>query len=166
MHHEHGARRLPKRRLARCAALSLRRYRWALQGVPSCALRDEIVAALEALQQAERSSAKRVLQVVAEVTGRHVEAHGAARRVLMEGRSLAAYILAIGDRVAREQAAGERQIEALLQAGVAAGEWPSTTDVPLRASLIRAALHGLIATWHVAPGAFDWRAIASSLADR
>ena len=94
-----------------------------------------------------------------------VEAHAAACRVLMEWRNLAAYIPAIGYRVARKQAEGQRQIEALLQAGVAAGEWPSTTDVPLRATLVRAALRGLMATWHVAPGSFDWRAVASTLAD-
>jgi AcrR family transcriptional regulator len=130
-----------------------------------CALRDEIAAALETLPPGERSSARRALRVVVEVTGRHVEAHAAACRVLMEGRSLAAYVPAIGARVAREQAEGQRQLETLLRAGVAEGEWPGTTDVPLRATLVRAALHGLMATWHVAPGSFDWRAAAVAIAD-
>ncbi len=137
----------------------------ALYDAWGCALREEIEQELEALPHAERSSAKRALRVVVEVTGRHVQAHAPACRVLMEGRSLAAYIPAIGARVAREQAEGQRQLESLLQAGVTAGEWPSTTDVPMRATLVRAALHGLMATWHAAPGSFDWAVAAAALVD-
>ncbi len=130
-----------------------------------CALRDEIAAALEALPQAERSSAKRVLRVVVEVTGRHVQAHATACQVLLEGRNLAAYVPVIAERVAREQAQARRQLQALLRTGVAAGEWPATTDVPARATLVRAALHGLMATWHAAPGSFDWEALAATLVE-
>jgi AcrR family transcriptional regulator len=130
-----------------------------------CGLCDAIAAALAALPAPERSSAKRRLRLVVEVTGEHVRAHAAACRVLMEGRALAAYVPAIGERVAREQAEGQRRLEDLVRAGVAAGEWPATTDVPARASLVLAALHGLMSTWHIAPASFDWRVAADNLTD-
>ena len=130
-----------------------------------CALREEIAAAVEALPPAERASARQVLRTVAEVTGNHVVAEPAACRVLMEGHHLAAYVPTIAARVAQEQAEGQRQIEAVLRAGVAAGEWPATTDVSARATLVWAALHGLMAAWHVAPGSLDWRAAAAAIAD-
>ena len=131
----------------------------------SCALREAIAAELEALPAAERASARQVLRTVAEVTGKHVAAEPAACRVLMEGHHLAAFVPTIAARVAQEQAEGQRQIEAILRAGVAAGEWPATTDVSARATLVWAALHGLMATWHLAPGSFDWCAAAAAIAD-
>ncbi len=133
----------------------------------SCALREAIAVAVavEALPAAERASARHVLRTVVEATGRHVQADPAACRVLMEGHHLAAFVPAIAARVAQEQAEGQRQIEAVLRAGVAAGEWPATTDVSARATLVWAALHGLMATWHVAPGSFDWCAAAAAIAD-
>jgi AcrR family transcriptional regulator len=131
----------------------------------SCALREEITAAVAALPPAERASARHVLRTVAEVTGKHVTAEPAACRVLMEGHHLAAFVPTIAARVAQEQAEGQRQIAALLQAGVAAGEWPATSDVSARATLVWAALHGLMATWHLAPGSFDWRMAAAAVAD-
>jgi AcrR family transcriptional regulator len=131
----------------------------------SCALREAIAAAVAALPPSERASARRVLRTVVEATGRHVQADPAACRVLMEGHHLAAFVPTIAARVAQEQAEGQRQIEAVLQAGVAAGELPATTDVAARATLMWAALHGLMATWHVAPGSFDWRAAAAAIAD-
>ena len=130
-----------------------------------CALRDEIVAALEALPQAERSSATRVVRLVVDVTGQHVQAHATACRVLMEGRHLAAFVPAIAERVSREQVEGQRRIEALIRAGVAAGEWPAATDVPARATLVRAALHGLMATWHAAPRSFEWETLSELLVE-
>jgi AcrR family transcriptional regulator len=128
-----------------------------------CGLRAEILAALEALSPEARASARRVLRTVVEVTGRHVQANAAACRVLMEGRRLAAFVPAIAARVAREQREGQQRIEALLRAGVEAGDWPAHTDVATRATLIRAALHGLMATWHASPGSFDWEAAAAAL---
>ncbi len=130
-----------------------------------CTLRAEIGAALEALPTEAWASAKRVLCTVVEVTGRHVQANPAACRVLMEGRHLAAFVPAIAARVVREQIEGQRQIEALLRAGVEAGEWPAATDIAARATLVRAALHGLMATWHAAPGSFEWRAAAAALVE-
>jgi len=135
----------------------------ALYDAWGCGLRAKIVAALEALSPQERASARRALRTVVEVTGQHVQAHPAACRVLMEGRHLAAFVPAIAERVAREQVEGQRHLEALLRAGVAAEEWPAHTDIAARATLIRAALHGLMATWHAAPGSFDWEAAAAAL---
>jgi hypothetical protein len=36
-----------------------------------------------------------------------------------------------------------------------AGEWPAGTDPELRARLITATLHGMMAQWHLAPGSFS-----------
>jgi AcrR family transcriptional regulator len=130
-----------------------------------CALRAEIAAALEALSPGERASAKQVLRIVLQVMGRHVQANALACRVLMEGRHLAAFVPAIAERVGREQVEGQRRIEALIRTGVEAGEWPASTDVPTRATLVRATMHGLMATWHAAPGSFEWEALAELLVD-
>ena len=137
----------------------------ALYDAWGCSQRDEIESALEALAPGERASPRRVLRTVVEATGRYVQADPSACRVLMEGRHLAAFVPAIAARAARQQAEAQRQIEALLRAGVAAGEWPGTTDVPTRATLVRAALHGLMATWHAAPGSFDWGAAAAAIVE-
>jgi AcrR family transcriptional regulator len=137
----------------------------ALYDAWGCGQREEIEAALEALSPAERASPCRVLWTVVETTGRHVQAEPFACRVLMEGRHLAAFVPAIAERAARQQAEAQRQIEGLIRAGVAAGEWPADTDVPTRATLVRAALHGLMANWHAAPGSFDWESAASAIVD-
>ena len=137
----------------------------ALYDAWGCGLRDELMAALAALSAAEQASSRCVLRTTVEVTGRHVQAHAPMCRVLLEGRHLAAYLPAIAERVAREQAEGQRQIEAVLLAGMAAGEWPATTDASARATVIRAALHGLMVAWHGAPGTFEWNAAAAALVD-
>lgn len=137
----------------------------ALYDAWNCGQREEIEAALEALSPGERASSRRVLRTVVEVTGRRVQADPSACRALMEGRHLAAFVPAIAERAARQQAAAQRQIEGLIRAGVAAGEWPANTDVPTRATLVRAALHGLMATWHATPRSFDWEAAAAAIAD-
>lgn len=54
----------------------------------------------------------------------------------------------------------------LVEAGIANGELPAGTDPELRARLILAAIHGLIAQWHLRPGCFSWREAAAALADR
>ena len=130
-----------------------------------CASREGIEAAIAELSPQERGSPKRVLRLVVTVTGQHVQRDPALCRVLMEGRTLAAFFPAIAERVSREQRHGQEQLEVLIRAGVAVGEWPRTTDVSSRATLIRATLHGLMATWHAAPGSFDWDATAVALVD-
>jgi AcrR family transcriptional regulator len=130
-----------------------------------CASRAAIDAAIAALPPQERASPKRLLHVALAVTGQHVQHDPALCRVLMEGRALAAFIPAIAKRVLREQRDGQEQLEELIRLGVAVGEWPWETDIAARATLIRAALHGLMATWHAAPGSFDWDAAAAALVD-
>ena len=136
----------------------------ALYDAWGCALREEITVALAALPPTERASPRRVLRMIVEVTGQHVQADAPTCRVLMEARTLAAYLPAIATRVAAEQAQGQAQLEALIQAGVVAGEWPANLDVGLHTRLVRATIHGLMATWHVAPGSFSWDAAAAALA--
>ncbi|HEY3229053.1 MAG TPA: TetR/AcrR family transcriptional regulator [Roseiflexaceae bacterium] len=136
----------------------------ALYDAWGCTLREEITAALAALPPTERASPRRVLRMIVEVTGQHVQADAPTCRVLMEARTLAAYLPAIATRVAAEQAQGQAQLEALIRAGVVAGEWPTNLDVALRTRLVRATIHGLMATWHVAPGSFSWDAAAAALA--
>jgi len=136
----------------------------ALYDAWGCALREEITAALAALSPTERASPRRMLRTIVEVTGQHVQADASTCRVLMEARTLAAYLPAIATRVAAEQAQGQAQLEALIQEGVVAGEWPANFDVGLHTRLVRATIHGLMATWHVAPGSFSWDAAAAALA--
>ena len=138
----------------------------ALYDTWGCTLREEIMAALTRLTPAERGLARRVLRTIVEVAGRHVQAEAATCRVLMEGRTLAAYVPAIAERVATEQAQAQRQLTALIQDGVAAGEWPPDFDAALHATMVRATIHGLTATWHLAPESFSWEAAAMALADR
>jgi AcrR family transcriptional regulator len=128
-----------------------------------CTLQEEITGAIAALP-AERASARRVLRLIVEVNGCHVQEHAEACRVLLEGRTLAAYIPSIGARVRANQRHGQAGLERLLRAGVEAGEWPADLDVPLRARLLRAAMHGLMVNWHTEPGSVDWSAAAAELA--
>ncbi len=136
----------------------------ALYDTWGCTLREEILAALATLTPDERASARRVLRTIVEVTGRYVQAGAATCRVLMEGRTLAAYIPAIAERVSTEQAHAQAQIEALIHVGLAAGEWPPDFDTLRHATMVRATIHGLMATWHLAPGSFSWDAVAAAMA--
>ena len=129
-----------------------------------CTLREEIMRALAAKPPAEQASARRVLRTIVEVTGQHVQAEAATCRVLMEGRTLAAYVPAIAERVGTEQVQAQAQIEALIRAGITAGEWPPNFDAALHATMVRATIHGLMATWHLAPESFSWDAAAAALA--
>src|SRR6266536_1347264 len=131
-----------------------------------CTVREEMLAALATLTPTERASARLLLRTIVEVTGRHVQQEAATCRVLMEGRTLAAYVPAIAERVATEQAQAQAQLTALIQDGVAAGEWPPDFDAALHATMVRATIHGLTATWHLAPESFSWEAAAAALADR
>jgi AcrR family transcriptional regulator len=138
----------------------------ALYDTWGCTLREEILAALATLTPAERASVRRVLRTIVEVTGWHVQTEAATCRVLMEGRTLAAYVPAIAERVTAEQAQAQAQLTALIQAGVAAGEWSPDFDAALHATMVHATIHGLMATWHLAPGSFSWDAAAAALAAR
>lgn len=135
----------------------------ALYDAWGCQLDDELQAAIEALSPTDHPSPKRTLRLLIEVTGRHVQVAAAQCRVLMEGRTLAAYIPAIAHRVEREQAQNADVIAGLLRAGVEAGEWPASTDVAAQTTLLLAAIHGLMASWHLAPGSFDWVEMAALL---
>lgn len=130
-----------------------------------CTVEEETHTAIAALPLAERRSPRAVLRAIVESTGRHVQDDPRTCRVLMEAQALAAYVPAIAARVIAYQDEVRRQLETLVRAGVEAGEWPATTDAPTRAMLIWAALHGLMATWHVTPGAFDWHAAAVALSE-
>ncbi len=130
-----------------------------------CALADQIHAALAALSPAVRQSPRQVLAVLLSTTGRHVQTASVACRVLMEARILAAYIPAFAERVQAAQARTQAGLEGVIRAGIAAGEWPPTTDVALQARLVAAAMHGLMAAWHFAPGSFAWDPAAALLAD-
>jgi AcrR family transcriptional regulator len=136
----------------------------ALYDTWGCTVREEIMTTLATLTPAERNSGRRMLRTIVEVTGRHVQAETATCRVLMEGRALAAYVPAIAERVGTEQVQAQAQIEALIRAGIAAGEWPPDFDAALHATMMRATIHGLMATWHLAPGSFSWDAAAAALA--
>lgn len=137
----------------------------ALYDAWGCTLQEEVTAAVDALPAAERASARRVLHTIVAVTGKHVQTHTTTCRVLMEARMLAAYIPEIAVRVAAEQAQNQTQLEALLRSGVAAGEWPASLDVALHTRLVLAAIHGLMASWHIAPGSYSWEEAAAALAD-
>jgi hypothetical protein len=81
----------------------------------------------------------------------------------MEARALAPYEPTIASRVRAAGERAQRQLEEALHAGIAAGEWPVDTDVALHARLIRAAQHGLMAEWHLAPGSVAWEHAAQAL---
>jgi len=122
-------------------------------------------AAIAALPDAGRRSPRRVLHAAAAAVAAHVVEETETCRVLMEARTLAAYEPAIAAAV---QAADARihheQLEGLIAAGIAAGEWPEGTDPALAARLFTAGLYGLMAQWHLAPGSFSWDAAAAALA--
>jgi len=121
-------------------------------------------AAIAALPDADRGSPRRVLHAVAAAIAAQVTAEPATCRVLMEARALAAHEPAIAAAVRAADARAHRQLEQLIAAGVSAGEWPGDTDPALAARLFTAGLYGLMAQWHLAPGAFSWDAAAAALA--
>jgi AcrR family transcriptional regulator len=129
-----------------------------------CALGERVSAGIAALPATARHSPRRALRAVAAAVGAHVVAAPETCRVLMEARTLAAYQPAIAAAVQRADARIHAQLEGLVRAGVAAGEWPADTDAALAARLFTASLYGLMAQWHLAPGAFSWDAAADALA--
>lgn len=130
-----------------------------------CGLGDRIGAEVGALPDAARTSPRRVLRAVAEAVGAHVVEHADTCRVLMEARTLAAYNEQVAAAVEASAQRHHRQLQALFQAGVDAGEWPSDTDPALAAVVFTAGLYGLMAQWHLRPGSFSWEAATGHLVD-
>jgi len=120
--------------------------------------------AVGALPGLDRRSPRRVLEAVAEAVAAHVGEDQQACRVQMEARSLAAHDAAIAAVVLAADSRAHKQIESLIAAGIAAGEWPAGTDPALAARLFTAGLYGLMAQWHLAPGSFSFDAAAAALA--
>jgi AcrR family transcriptional regulator len=136
----------------------------ALHEAWDCGTADRVNEAIAALPEAARRSPRQVLHAVAAAIAAHVLEDTETCLVLMETRALAAHEPVIAAAV---QAADDRthaQLEHLIAAGVAAGEWPAGTDPALDARLFTAGLYGLMAQWHLAPGSFSWAAAAAALA--
>jgi AcrR family transcriptional regulator len=129
-----------------------------------CGLAGRVNAEVAALPEAGRRSPRRILRAVAAAVAGHVLAAPETCRVLMEARALAAYEPAIAAAVRAADARTHEQLENLIAAGIAAGEWPAGTDPALAARLFTAGLYGLMAQWHLAPGSFSWDAAAAVLA--
>ncbi len=129
-----------------------------------CGVAGRVNAAVATLPEAGRRSPRRVLHAVAAAVAAYVLAETETCRVLMEARALAAHEPAIAAAVRAADARTHEQLEGLIAAGVAAGEWPAGTDPPLAARLFTAGLYGLMAQWHLAPGSFSWPAAAAALA--
>ena len=115
-----------------------------------CGLADRVNAGVAALPEAGRRSPRRVLRAVAAAVAGHVLEETETCRVLMEARALAAYEPAIAAAVRAADARTHEQLENLIAAGIAAGEWPEGTDPALAARLFSAVLYGLMAQWHLA----------------
>ncbi|MBO0822524.1 MAG: TetR/AcrR family transcriptional regulator [Actinobacteria bacterium] len=129
-----------------------------------CGSAQRIDAAIGALPEAERQSPRAVLGAVAGAIAEHVQAESETCRVLMEARALAAHEPVIATAMRAADAEAHRQLEELFAAGVTAGEWAVGTDPGLAAQLFTAALYGLMAQWHLAPGSFAWPDAAAALA--
>jgi transcriptional regulator BetI-like protein len=84
--------------------------------------------------------------------------------VLIEARTQAAYVDAVAERVRSSDAGALTRMTQLVEAGIAKGEWPAGTDPELHARLILAAIHGLMAQWHLRPRSFSWPDAATALA--
>jgi AcrR family transcriptional regulator len=129
-----------------------------------CGAAVRIDAALAGLPAADRRSPRLVLRAIANAIAAQVTQEPETCRVLMEARALAAHEPTIATAVLQSDARSHQQLEALIQAGVHAGEWPPATDAALAARLFTAGLYGLMAQWHLAPGSFSWDAAAAALA--
>jgi TetR/AcrR family transcriptional repressor of uid operon len=129
-----------------------------------CGAGQRVDAAIAALPEADRRSPRRVLHAVAAAIAAHVTAQPETCRVLMEARAMAAHEPTIAAAVRAADTRAHQQLTELIAAGVRAGEWPAGTDPSLAARLFTAALYGLMAQWHLAPGSFSWDAAAAALA--
>jgi AcrR family transcriptional regulator len=129
-----------------------------------CGLNEQIEAALAGLEESERRSPRRMLEVALIAVGAHVSENADLCRVLIEVETQAAYLDAVAETVRASQAESLARLEELIEQGKACGEWPAGTDASLHARLILAAINGLMAQWHLEPGSFSWPQIASRLA--
>ena len=129
-----------------------------------CGLAEDVDAALAGLEEGERRSPRRVLEVVITAVGAHVAEHADLCRVLIEAQTQAAYRDGVAGMVRASQAENQARLEELIEAGKACGEWPSDTDSALQARLIVATIHGLMAQWHLRPGSFSWPEMARLIA--
>jgi AcrR family transcriptional regulator len=136
----------------------------ALHEAWDCGTADRVNEAITALPEAGRRSPRQVLHAVATAIAGHVLEEAETCRVLMEARALAAHEPVIAAAVQAADDRAHEQLEHLIAAGVAAGEWPAGTDPALAARLFTAGLYGLMAQWHLAPGSFSWPAAATALA--
>lgn len=128
-----------------------------------CAVTERVDAAVAALPEAARRSPSRVLAAVATAVASHVVEDPDTCRVWMEVRAMAAHEPAIAAAVRGTDTRTHEQLEALIAAGVAAGELPADTDPALATRLFTAALYGLMAQWHLAPDSFSWDAAVVAL---
>jgi AcrR family transcriptional regulator len=136
----------------------------ALYDAWDCGVAARVEAALAALDQRSRQSPRRALEALLRAVGQQVREEPDTCRVLMEARTLAPHAPRLAQRARAALADAQARIERLVRAGVARGEWPAGTDPALQARLLLAAVHGLMAEWHLAPGSFSWDAAAAALA--
>ncbi|HZU74076.1 MAG TPA: TetR/AcrR family transcriptional regulator [Acidimicrobiales bacterium] len=129
-----------------------------------CGLSDRLEAALARLEEGERRSPRRVLMAVVTAVGAHVAEQADLCRVLIEARTQAAYVGTVAEVVRASWTGALSRMARLVEAGVACGEWPPDTDPENQARLILAAIHGLMAEWHLRPGSFSWAEMARLLA--
>jgi len=128
-----------------------------------CGLTARVDAAVDRVGRPARSP-RRVLEAVIAAVGDHVTEEGDLCRVLIEARSQGAYDGAVANQVRSSDAASQKSLAQLIEAGIACGEWPADTDPQLHARLLLAAIHGLMAQWHLRPGSFSWQQAAVALA--
>jgi len=129
-----------------------------------CGLADRIDAALAGLDDQQRRSPRRTLEVVITAVGAHVMDQADLCRILIEAQTQAAYLDAVAETVLASQAHAQTGLEQLIEAGKARGEWPADTDSALHARLVLATIHGLMADWHLRPGSFSWQEMARLIA--
>ncbi len=137
----------------------------ALHSAWDCGLTDRIDSELARLGPQARSP-RRALEAVLAAVGAHVSEEADLCRVLIEARTQAAYVGGVTDIVLASQTDARTRMRQLIEAGIACGEWPPDTDSDVQARLILAAVHGLMAEWHLRPGSFSWQAMATALSDR
>jgi AcrR family transcriptional regulator len=128
-----------------------------------CGLTDRVNAAVDHLGR-PAPSPRAVLEAAIRAVGDHVGEEADLCRVLIEARTQAAYVAGVAERIGSSDARMLASLTQLVEAGVAKGEWPAGTDSELQARLILAAIHGLMAQWHLRPGSFLWQDAAAAMA--
>jgi AcrR family transcriptional regulator len=128
-----------------------------------CGLTDRVNAAVDRLGR-PAPSPRAVLEAVISAVGDHVMEEADLCRVLIEARTQAAYVAGLAERIRSSDGGTLASMTQLVEAGVAKGEWPAGTDPELQAKLVLAAIHGLMAQWHLRPQSFSWQEAAKALA--